>query len=41
VLMLDQAGWHLSDKLRVPPNLTLLPLPPKCPELTWGSPGQG
>jgi DDE superfamily endonuclease len=41
VLLLDQAGWHLSDKLRVPANLTLLPLPPKCPELTWGSPGQG
>ena len=33
VLLLDQAGWHLSDKLVVPPNLTLLPLPPKCPEL--------
>jgi transposase len=33
VLMLDQAGWHLSDKLVVPPNITLLPLPPKCPEL--------
>ena len=33
VLLLDQAGWHLSDKLVVPPNLTLLPLPPKCPAL--------
>src|SRR5260370_12490082 len=33
VLLLDQAGWHLSDKLIVPPNITLLPLPPKCPEL--------
>jgi hypothetical protein len=33
VLLLDQAGWHLSDKLVVPANLTLLPLPPKCPEL--------
>ena len=33
VLVLDQAGWHLSDKLTVPPNITLLPLPPKCPEL--------
>jgi transposase len=33
VLMLDQAGWHLSDKLVVPANITLLPLPPKCPEL--------
>lgn len=33
VLLLDQAGWHLSDRLVVPPNITLLPLPPKCPEL--------
>ena len=33
VLLLDQAGWHLSDKLDVPANLTLLPLPPKAPEL--------
>jgi transposase len=32
-LILDQAGWHLSDKLVVPPNITLLALPPKCPEL--------
>ena len=33
VVMLDQAGWHLSKKLKVPDNITLLPLPPKCPEL--------
>ena len=33
VLLLDQARWHLSDKLVVPANITLLPLPPKCPEL--------
>lgn len=33
VLLLDQAGWHLSAALTVPPNITLLPLPPKCPEL--------
>lgn len=32
VLLLDQAGWHLSDRLVVPPNITLVPLPPKCPE---------
>jgi len=32
-LILDQAGWHVSDKLVVPPNITLVPLPPKCPEL--------
>jgi transposase len=33
VLLLDQAGWHLSGDVAVPPNITLLPLPPKCPEL--------
>jgi transposase len=33
VLLLDQAGWHVSRKLKVPPNITLLPLPAKAPEL--------
>jgi hypothetical protein len=33
VLLLDRAGWHLSSHLIVPPNITLVPLPPKCPEL--------
>jgi transposase len=33
VLLLDQAGWHLSSKLVVPANITLLPLPPRAPEL--------
>lgn len=33
VLLLDQAGWHMSNRLIVPPNVTLVPLPPKCPEL--------
>ena len=33
VLLFDQAGWHLSHKLEVPDNITLLPLPPKAPEL--------
>jgi transposase len=32
-LLLDQAGWHMSGHLVVPPNITLVPLPPKCPEL--------
>ena len=32
-LLVDQAGWHLSHKLVVPSNITLIPLPPKCPEL--------
>ena len=29
----DQAGWHLSAGLVVPDNITLVVLPPKCPEL--------
>ena len=33
VLLLDQAGWHGSTELVVPPNITLMPLPPRCPEL--------
>ena len=33
VLLVDQAGWHLSTCLVVPPNITIIPLPPKCPEL--------
>ena len=33
VLLLDQAGWHLSHQLAIPPNITLVPLPAKCPEL--------
>ncbi len=31
--MLDQAGWHLSDRLNVPSNISIVLLPPKCPEL--------
>ena len=33
VILLDQAGWHLSHRLIVPANITIVPLPPKCPEL--------
>ena len=29
----SQAGWHLSSRLVMPPNITLIPLPAKCPEL--------
>ena len=36
VLLLDQAGWHVSPKLKVPDNSTLLPLPSRSPELVWG-----
>ena len=33
VLLVDQAGWHLSARLLIPANITILALPPKCPEL--------
>ena len=33
VLVLDQAGWHTSPKLRVPENISLLSLPLYAPEL--------
>ena len=33
LVLLDQAGWHVSKKLPVPGNITLIPLPPKSPEL--------
>ncbi len=33
LVLLDQAGWHLSMRLVIPDNLTLVPLPAKAPEL--------
>ena len=30
-LVLDQAGWHIAQALRVPGNLTLIYLPPYSP----------
>ena len=34
ILMLaDQAGWHISQKLAVPENMRLIKLPPRSPEL--------
>ena len=33
VLVLDGAGWHSSARLRVPDNVSLLPLPRYAPEL--------
>ena len=32
-LLLDQAGWHLTPQLVVPANISIVPLPAKCPEL--------
>ncbi|BCH12891.1 hypothetical protein MesoLj131c_71490 (plasmid) [Mesorhizobium sp. 131-3-5] len=34
ILIMDQAGWHMSNNLVVPTNITILPLPPKSPELS-------
>ncbi len=33
VLLIDQAGWHMSTRLVVPHNITIFPLPPRSPEL--------
>jgi hypothetical protein len=33
VVVLDQAGWHSTGKLRIPATITLLPLPARSPEL--------
>jgi len=32
ILILDQAGWHGAKELKVPPNISLLPMPPHAPE---------
>ncbi|KSV75293.1 hypothetical protein N182_26475 [Sinorhizobium sp. GL2] len=31
-LILEQAGWHVTPKLKVPDNITLMFLPPRKPE---------
>ena len=33
VLVVDRAAWHVTAKLRVLANLSILPLPPYSPEL--------
>ena len=33
VLLLDRAGWHTTDNLNVPKNMTLIFLPSRAPEL--------
>ena len=32
-LIIDNAGWHNSNELIMPNNITLIPLPPYSPEL--------
>ena len=33
VLVMDRAGWHRAKALKIPPNLSLIFLPPYSPEL--------
>jgi len=33
LMLVDQAGWHVSQKLPVPQNIRLIKLPPRSPEL--------
>ena len=33
VMVVDGAGWHKSRTLKIPDNITLVVLPPYCPEL--------
>ena len=32
-MVLDGAGWHGASALVIPPNVTLVPLPPYSPQL--------
>jgi len=41
ILIMDQAGWHRSNDLLIPPNIEIVYLPPYSPELNpverlWG-----
>jgi hypothetical protein len=33
VILMDQAGWHMTGKLDGPDNISIIALPAKCPEL--------
>jgi transposase len=33
VVLMDQAGWHMTGKLDISSNITIIALPAKCPEL--------
>ena len=32
-LVVDRAGWHVTEKFDIPANITIVPLPAKCVEL--------
>jgi DDE superfamily endonuclease len=33
LMIMDSAGWHTTNKLELPENISILPLPPYSPEL--------
>lgn len=33
IMLIDQAGWHMAKRLRIPENIRLLPQPAHSPEL--------
>ena len=33
LMLVDQAGWHIAQKLQLPENIRLIKLPPRSPEL--------
>jgi transposase len=33
VVLMDRAGWHRTDRLKLPKNLTIILLPSRSPEL--------
>ena len=33
VVLMDRAGWHKTDKLKIPNNLSIILLPSRSPEL--------
>ena len=33
VVLMDQAGWHLTPKLKIPDNISIIPIPSKSPQL--------
>lgn len=35
VLLMDQAGWHLTPKLELPTNISIVAIPSKSPDLIW------
>ena len=32
-VLMDQAGWHLTPKLKLPANISIIAIPSKSPEL--------